>query len=168
MQLSPGGEIRWIDYHESGGVGLETYAAALASRGYVYAKHILPHDVDVRELGTGASRLDVLGKLGVRPVKIVPAMNPIERINALRMMLSRSRFDAVKCRVGLKALWHYRREWNPAAEVFRPNPVHDWSSHAADSAGHFAVGIEEKPKLTPEPAKRSPLRFGGGSSWMGA
>ncbi len=46
--------------------GLETYASDLARRGYVYAKHILPHDVDVRELGTGVSRLDVLMKLSVR------------------------------------------------------------------------------------------------------
>jgi hypothetical protein len=168
VQLSPGGEIRWIDYEESSGVGLETYAALLARKGYVYAKHILPHDVDVRELGTGVSRLDILGKLGVRPVKIVPAMNPIERINALRMLLGRSRFDAARCRVGLKALWHYRREWNAAAEVFRPNPVHDWSSHAADAAGHFAVGLEEKPKLIHEPAKRPLFRTGNNSSWMGS
>jgi phage terminase large subunit len=165
VQISPGGEIRWIDYLENGGVGLETYAGELARRGYVYAKHILPHDVDLRELGTGVSRLDVLMKLGVRPVKIVPAMNPIERINALRMMLARSRFDAVKCRVGLKALWHYRREWNPAAEVFRPNPVHDWSSHGSDAAGHLAIGIEESPKATDTTVWFAP-RPGGPTSWM--
>ena len=166
VQIAPGGEIRWIDYFENSGVGLEIYAGELARRPYVYAKHILPHDVDVRELGTGISRLEVLMKLGVRPVKIVPAMNPIERINALRMMLARSRFDAVKCRVGLKALWHYRREWNPAAEVFRPNPVHDWSSHGSDAAGHLAIGIEEKPKVTRAPARFVP-RPGGTNAWMG-
>jgi hypothetical protein len=84
------------------------------------------------------------------------------------MLLGRSRFDAARCRVGLKALWHYRREWNAAAEVFRPNPVHDWSSHAADAAGHFAVGLEEKPKLIHEPAKRPLFRTGNNSSWMGS
>ena len=110
----------------------------------------------------------MLGRLGVRPVKIVPAMNPIERINALRMMLARSRFDAVKCRAGLKSLWHYRREWNPAAEVFRPNPVHDWSSHAADAAGHLAIGLEEKSKVRPSvtPMRAMPL-WRSGTSWMG-
>ena len=166
VQISPGGELRWIDYHEAGGVGLESYAQVLASKGYTYAKHILPHDVDVRELGTGVSRLDVLSRLGVRPVKTVPAMKPIERINALRMMLPRCRFDATKCAQGLKALWHYRREWNPGAEVFRPNPVHDWASHGADAAGHFAIGAEErpariamKPKIRPSPAGRG--------AWMG-
>lgn len=167
VQLSPGGEIRWIDYHEAGGVGLETYAAELARKPYAYAKHILPHDVDVRELGTGVSRLDILGRLGVRPVKTVPAMNPIERINALRMMLPRSRFDATKCALGLKALWHYRREWNPGAEVFRTNPVHDWSSHAADAAGHLAIGLEEKPRIVPQVAKRVPMPTQGAGRWMG-
>ena len=167
IQISPGGEIRWIDYHEDGGIGLEAYAATLASKGYVYVKHILPHDVDVRELGTGRSRLDVLTKLGVRPVKVVPAMNPIERINALRMLLPRSRFDAVKCARGLKALWHYRREWNEKAEVFRPNPVHDWSSHAADAGGHFAIGMEERMKPTALAPLRPAPRPQGRGAWMG-
>ena len=167
IQISPGGEIRWIDYHEDGGIGLEAYAGTLASKGYVYVKHILPHDVDVRELGTGRSRLDVLTKLGVRPVKVVPAMNPIERINALRMLLPRSRFDAVKCARGLKALWHYRREWNEKAEVFRPNPVHDWSSHAADAGGHFAIGMEERMKPTALAPLRPAPRPQGRGAWMG-
>ena len=168
VQISPGGELRFIDYHESGGIGLESYAALLASKPYVYARHVLPHDVDVRELGTGVSRLEILGKLGVKPIKIVPAMNPIERINAFRMLLPRARFDAGKCAVGLKSLWHYRREWNAKAEVFRPSPVHDWSSHSADSATHFALGFEEKPKIA---LVRPAARFSGqasGNNWMGA
>lgn len=167
VQVSPAGELRWIDYHESGGVGLQAYAAALMGKGYVYAKHILPHDVDVRELGTGVSRLEVLTKLGVRPVKIVPAMNPIERITAFRLLLTRSRFDATRCAQGLKALWHYRREWNEKAGVFRPNPVHDWASHASDAAGHFAIGFEEraKPALALAPRPKLALTRGA-ANWM--
>lgn len=167
IQISPGGELRWIDYLESGGVGLDSYAAALASRPYVYAKHILPHDIDVRELGTGVSRLEVLTRLGVKPIKIVPAMKPIERINALRMLLPRCRFDAAKCAQGLKALWSYRREWNAASETFRPNPVHDWSSHGADAAGHFAVGLEER-RVTREAPKFRLARAGSSNAWLGA
>ena len=169
VQRSPGGEIRWINYYEAGGVGLEIYAGELARLDYVYAKHILPHDVVVHELGTGMSRLDVLKKLGVRPVKIVPAMNPMERINALRMMLPRSRFDADKCRPGLKALWHYRREWNPGAEMYRPNPVHNWASHAADAAGHLAIGLDERDKPTGSStrSRRDREEPTGRASWMG-
>ena len=166
VQVSPGGELRWIDYHEAGGVGLESYAGVLAGKGYVYARHILPHDVDVRELGTGVSRLDVLGRLGVRPVKVVPAMPPIERINALRMLLARSRFDAGRCALGLKSLWAYHREWNAGLEVFRPNPVHDWSSHAADAAGHFAIGVEERARPTGPKLPTLARPSSGGGSWM--
>ena len=166
VQVSPGGELRWIDYFEAGGVGLETYAALLNSKGYTYAKHILPHDVDVRELGTGVSRLEILNRLGVRPIKVVPAMNPIERITALRMKLPRSRFDAGRCAAGLKALWHYRREWNEKASVFRPNPVHDWASHGSDAAGHLAVGLEERPKIARPKLKLSPDAIAGAGGWM--
>lgn len=166
VQVSPGGELRWIDHYEGGSVGLSEYAAILATKGYVYVKHLLPHDVDVRELGTGISRLEVLTRLGVRPVKVVPAMPPIERITALRRLMDRSRFDATKCAVGLKSLWHYHREWNARAETFRMAPVHDWSSHSADAAGHFAVGVEERVRLAPPTPAALRARRGGGS-WMG-
>ena len=45
VQVSQGGELRWIGYHEAGSVGLKSYAGILAGKGCVYARQILPHDV---------------------------------------------------------------------------------------------------------------------------
>jgi phage terminase large subunit len=58
FQRSPGGEWRFLEYHEDNGVGLDSYAKLLRSKPYVYGKHFLPHDVEVRELTNGGqSRL---------------------------------------------------------------------------------------------------------------
>ena len=59
-----GTETRFIDYYENNGVGLDHYAQVLADKGYYYESHILPHDVQVRELGTGHSRSGNAGRAG--------------------------------------------------------------------------------------------------------
>jgi phage terminase large subunit len=51
-----GREIRIIDYYESSGVDLGHYVRELGQRSqFVYAGHIVPHDAQAKELGTGKS-----------------------------------------------------------------------------------------------------------------
>jgi hypothetical protein len=135
-----GRETRFIDVLKGEGVGLDWYARQLAERPYLYGTHYLPHDVDVRELGTGKSRLEVLGDLGVRNVRVCPSLPVADGIQALRMLLPTAWFDAEKCRGGIEALRMYRREWDDKAQEFRAAPLHDWTSHYADAARYFAVG----------------------------
>ncbi|MFN3583264.1 hypothetical protein [Phenylobacterium sp.] len=60
-----GREVRAIDYFETSGEGLaEIVRQAIASKPYAWGTHHLPHDVMVRELGTGRSRYDTLQSLG--------------------------------------------------------------------------------------------------------
>jgi phage terminase large subunit len=61
-----GREIRIIDYYEASGVDLGHYVREINARPYVYAGHIVPHDAQARELGTGKSRLEALENLGLR------------------------------------------------------------------------------------------------------
>jgi len=58
-------EIRLIDFVENHGVGLDYYVNWLREHDYMYATHILPHDVAVRELGTGKSRKEMLEEAGL-------------------------------------------------------------------------------------------------------
>ncbi len=52
-----GREFHWIDYIEGRGKSLSHYADLLAikakARGFGYRAHLLPHDIEVRELSTG-------------------------------------------------------------------------------------------------------------------
>lgn len=140
-----GRETRFIDVLKGEGVGLDWYVKQLKDRPYNYGNHYLPHDVEVRELGTGKSRLEVLSELGVnRGVTVVPAMPVEDGIQAVRMLLPTSWFDKTKCKEGIEALRMYRRDWDDKRQEFRPHPLHDWTSHYADAARYFALGHQER------------------------
>jgi phage terminase large subunit len=142
-QISRAGEWRMIDYIEDSGAGLDHYVRLLQQRPYVYERHLLPHDAEVRELGSGRSRTETLNSLGVRPTRTVRAHSVADGINAVRMILPRCWFDAERCAKGIHALRHYRREWNEAAQTWRSAPVHDHASHGADAARYLALGVRE-------------------------
>jgi hypothetical protein len=107
---------------------------------YSYSAHILPHDVKVRELGSGVSRLVTLHKMGLTNTRIAPKLGLQDGINALRNILPRSWFDKTKCFEGFEALKAYRRKYDRALGVFSKQPIHDGNSHFADGARTYAQG----------------------------
>ena len=143
-----GHEVHIIDFYENSGVGLEHYVNVLNSKPYAYGESLLPHDARAKELGTGKSREEVLVSLGVRP-EILPAQSVEDGINAVRTLLPRCWFDERKCKDGLRALRRYHREFDDKRRTFKPRPVHDWASHAADAFRYLAMGMDriwhEKP-----------------------
>lgn len=156
-----GADIRFIDYYENSGCGLDHYVKILNEKPYNYKSHYLPHDTKVRELGTGKSRVETLESLGLVPE--VCALQSIEDgINAVRLMLGRSWFDQEKCRQGLEALRQYQREWDDKLRTFKNRPRHDWSSHASDSLRGLAMAL---PENVTRYKKRSNANSG---SWMTA
>jgi phage terminase large subunit len=140
-----GKEVRLIDYYEASGVGLDHYANWLRTKPYAFGKHFLPHDAEVKELGTGKSRVETLAKLGIRS-QVIPAQSVEDGINATRMLLTKCWFDKTKCERGVSALSQYRREFDEKLKAFKQRPLHDWSSHAADAFRYLALGLNTKPK----------------------
>lgn len=138
-----GPETRLIDHYETSGVGLDHYVRVLQSKGYVYDQHILPHDVRVRELGSGKSRLETLQSLGLNNIQIAPQLNVDDGIQASRSLLATCWFDAEKCSHGVDALRAYHREYDDNNRVWKGRPAHDWSSHSADAFRYLAVGHRE-------------------------
>jgi phage terminase large subunit len=138
-----GPETRLIDHYETSGVGLDHYVRVLQSKGYVYDQHILPHDVRVRELGSGKSRLETLQSLGLSNIQIAPQLNVDDGIQASRSLLATCWFDAEKCSHGVDALRAYHREYDDNNRVWKGRPAHDWSSHSADAFRYLAVGHRE-------------------------
>ena len=134
-----GRELHVIDYLENNGEGLPYYAAELQKRGYVYSSHNAPHDIAVRELGTGKSRQETAASLGIR-FKVVPNIGRQDGIDAARAFLSRAWFDRVKCERLLQCLRGYRKTWDEKRKVFSSEPYHDWTSNGADAWRMCAVG----------------------------
>lgn len=149
-----GQEIHLIDYYENSGVGLDHYAKILHEKGYHYEAHILPHDVRVKELGTGKSRLETLDSLGIYNIEIAPRLSIDDGIQATRSLLNRCWFDQEKCERGIEALLQYRREFDEKLKSWRGRPLHDWTSHGADSFRYLAVGYRPV-KDWGEPIKRN-------------
>ena len=133
-------ETRLIDVLKGEGVGLDWYAKRLAERDYLWGRHILPHDAEVRELGTGKTRIEMLADLGIRNVTICPNIPVEDGIQAVRMLLATCWFDKGRCKDGIEALRMYRREYDDKRQEFRPRPLHDWTSHYADALRYHAVG----------------------------
>lgn len=158
-----GKERRIIDYYESSGVGLDHYAAVLKEKGYVYRDHYFPHDIAVKELSTGRSRVETLKQLGIT-ARVVEQSAVMDGINAVRRMLDQCWFDEDRCGRGVEALKQYRREYDDKLKDWKLRPLHDWTSHGADALRTYATGFKEQ---YPPVAPKLRIGHGGRNSWMG-
>lgn len=149
-QVYRGGAVNVIDYYENSGVGLDHYAEVLRQKDYHWGDHLAPHDIEVRELGSGKSRLETAFGLGIR-FKVIPKMKIADGINAARMLIPKCYFDREKCNEGLEMLRQYRQEWDDRKRMFRDQPRHDFTSHSADAFRYLALGLENRTKMTKAP-----------------
>jgi len=150
-----GTEVRLIDYYENHGVGLDHYVKWIKDNDYLKAEHILPHDVRVRELGTGKSRMEMLEESGLE-VKIAPRMGLDDGIQAVRRLLPRCWFNVPKVQTGLNCLRNYRRDYDEKRKIFYERPLHDWSSHGSDSFRYLALGLDEGHSTWSKPINQTP------------
>lgn len=156
-----GNEIHLIDFYENSGEGLEHYAKVLKDKGYNYKQHYAPHDIEHRDFaGRGKTRkqlasegFDIDGKIYKIRFDVVAKLGVDTGINYARTILARCVFDKDKCAYGVKCLESYRKEWNDKLGCWRDNPLHDWSSHAADAFRYLAV-VEEGSR---KPATKGPM-----------
>lgn len=154
-----GREIRLIDYLENNGVALDWYARALRERPYTYAPLILPHDAQARELGTGKSRVEMLESLGFQ-ARIAPRLGVEDGIETVRRMLPRTWIDETKCAAGLRAVRDYREKRDEKRRVSL-GPLHDWTSHSADSLRYLMTAYEE-PQIKAQPVRQ----HHGAGGWL--
>lgn len=136
-----GKEIRLLDCVENHGQALDWYVNWLRDNKYEGFTHILPHDVQVRELGTGKSRKEVLEEAGLS-ITVAPRLSVADGIQAVRRLLPRCWFHP-RTKQGLDALRNYRREHDEKRAIFYEKPLHDWSSHFADGFRYLAIGLDE-------------------------
>jgi len=144
-----GREIRVVDCYENQGEGLQFYINWLhdwrTKHQAVLGQHYAPHDIQVRELGSGKSRLETARKLGIN-FRVVPKLTIEDGIHAVRAILPKCYFNKTNCKTGLQALRRYRKEFDEKKGVYKPHPLHDWSSHYADAFRYFAIAFRDRSK----------------------
>lgn len=128
-----GPEIRFVDCYENHGEGLQHYVDVIRQKGYKYGKHILPHDVSVRDLSEGISREQILWNMGIRNTQVAKKTGINDGIEKVRSIFFRFRFNEENTKVLTDALANYRREWDDNLGVWKDRPRHDNSSHHADA-----------------------------------
>ena len=155
FQVSPGGEVRIVNYFEDSGEGMPHYVGKLnelrQAHGYVYGTHWAPHDIMVREFADGRSRFETAKAHGFL-FTVAPKVGLEDGINAARMLLPRCYFDEGDAvGKGLEALGNYRRDYNQRLNEFKAVPVHDWAEHGASAFRYLAVSLK-----TPKVARSAP------------
>ena len=131
-------EIRIIDCYENSSEGLEHYANVLDEKPYTYSKHIAPHDIRVREIGTNKSRWETAKELGIE-FEVAPKLSIEDGIEQSRRLLPKCYFHKSNCKMLVEALKSYCKRWDSKNNCFRNRPVHNWASHFCDSFRYGAV-----------------------------
>jgi len=149
-----GQSVRIIDCYENNKEGLEHYVKVLQSKPYAYGRHIAPHDIRVKEWGSGITRLEKARQLGIEFVT-ANDVSIVDGIEAVRSALSKIWFDETKCKQLIKALENYRQEYDVKRKVYKSHPLHDWSSHFADCMRYLCVSLPKtRDGLTAEELER--------------
>jgi hypothetical protein len=107
-----------------------------------YAEHFAPHDIQVRELSTGKSRLDTAREMGIR-YTVVKRSKIDDGIEAVRRLFPRFWIDEARCDKGLICLSDYTKVWDEKKMMFQDKPLHNYASHGADSLRYFAMAWKE-------------------------
>lgn len=135
-----GQTIRIIDFYEKSKEGLEHYISVLKEKPYIYGKHIAPHDIRVREFGSGITRLEKAHHLGIDFI-VADNLSIMDGIEAVRSNLPKIWIDEEKCSELVKAIENYRQEYDAKKEVYKTIPLHDKWSHACDSLRYMCISL---------------------------
>ena len=135
-------EIRIIDVYSQTGQGFSHYAKIMSEGKrsfYDYAEHYGPHDLAVRELGTGRSRIEVAREFGInfRVARRLPVDDGIEAVRQLMPFI----YWHEELEHLIEAASQYRREWDDKKRCFTPQPYHDWTSDYMDALRVLALAI---------------------------
>lgn len=147
-------ENRFIRYYEASGMGLGHFVKYMQETDYIWGRHYLPHDVEVRMLGKeefAKSRRQVLeDDLKLRGVEVVPRIHEKgAAIELARNAIASCYFDELGCGKledhylgGIAALENYRQEWDDKLSTWKGTPLHNWASNGADAFMQFAQGYQ--------------------------
>ena len=135
-----GQTVRIIDCYEKNKEGLEHYVNVIDGKPYTYGKHIAPHDIKVREFGSGITRLEKARQLGIN-FTIAPDALVVDGIEAVRSTFSKVWIDENSCAPLLKALENYRQEYDAKKKVYHNHPLHDVNSHFADCMRYLCISL---------------------------
>lgn len=134
--------INIIDCYECNRKSLEEVLQTLKAKPYMYGGHFIPHDGASHKGVTHDTYVTKARELGFSFT--VLKMTGIDiGIDNVRSMFGRLWFDKINCAHLLKCLENYRKVFDETHRVYRPRPLHDWSSHMSDSLRYLCQAVSD-------------------------
>lgn len=140
--------VHIIDCYEKNKEGLEHYVNIVMDKPYQYDKHWAPHDIAVKEFGSGLSRLEKARQLGIKfetrdsgTKSALPNLSIEDGIEAVRSALPKMWIDEERCKPLIKSLENYRQEFDDKRKVYREKPLHDNNSHFSDAMRYLVLSL---------------------------
>ena len=135
-----GMSLRIIDEYHNHGEGLDHYVDEMFATGYKIERVVLPHDVKVKELGTGKTRLARLRELGVRDTKVLVRTKSVNTdIEQVRRAIPHMTIDGEKADYIVKTMGRYMKKWNDVLGTFDNKPLHNEYSNPADALRYVVM-----------------------------
>ena len=140
----------FIDYYEANNQDIAHYVQVLKDRGYAYNTVYLPHDAGHRKMtGTGVLKTqaemleDCLESAGITAeVVVCPRLDRQTSILVVKSKFSSFYFNDPLVHDGVKKLSLYHYRYDSKRRVYSADPVHDWTSDAADALKTIADADE--------------------------
>jgi hypothetical protein len=150
------GEIRIIDYYEDNNKGVDHYAAhLLRDRSYLYHTVFLPHDAKHRDniivQNTYEREFRKLFSATQTRFMVLPKTDKQIQIGNAKAKLPRCVFALNKVRPLIEQLGKYRKKWSEATGKFIEEPLHDSSSHFADSFCYMCQAVNHLETVSGRP-----------------
>lgn len=141
------GEARLIAYYSNESQGFPHYFVVMQEyqreRGYRYGKHFAPFDMNVKELGTGKTRLQVAKEAGW-DFEIVDSLSIADGIEQVRLLFPKMWINTeYGGEAFLDAIRQYHRPWDDLRQTYKLNPYHDWTSNPADMLRYTAISFKK-------------------------
>lgn len=136
------GAIYVINTIEHSEVGLTYYINELSKLPYQYGVHLAPHDIQVRDLTSGTSRIEIARELGIN-FEMVARTTLYDGIEAVRVVLPKTYIDQKNGAGLVKALENYRKIFDHKTGTYREHPLKSKWNHMADAFRYLAVGYKK-------------------------
>lgn len=130
-------EVRLIDYVEASDKPLIYFIDWLKTKPYNLARiNYGDPSGQNRNLNTGRSIFEDLADANI-PL-FARRTSEIDKIHATKKLLAKLWVNP-QCEKFIKAITNYHYIWDDKRGEYKKEPYHDWSSHAMDQLGYFAV-----------------------------
>ncbi len=139
-----GGELAVVDEYHNTGESLEHYVNVLFdkrnSMGYVYGKHVLPHDAKVTDLSSDISRKQVLTRLGLRGLRVLRRTKDVNNdIEQVRRAIPRMWIDPVTASYIIRMMGRYTKQWDDIQGTWKDKALHNEWSNPADAVRYMVM-----------------------------